>query len=89
MAKSLALEKKMRSRKITWLSSKNKKRRRNSSASRSKKSARNRNVLKLIVVLNSRRLSACVSKLRLLKRRPVAKRPKKSNACTKCKSRRS
>ena len=87
MVRSLVPEKKMRSRKITWLSSKNKKKRKNSSASRSKKSARNRNVLKLIVVLNLPRLNACVSKLRLLKRRPVAKQPKKSNACSKCKNR--
>ena len=89
MARSLALEKRMRSRKTTWLSSRNKKKRKSSSASKSKKSAKDRSVLKLSVVLNSPRLSACVSKLKLLKRRPVAKQRKKSNACSKCKNRKS
>ena len=89
MAKSLAPVKKVRNRKITWLLSKSKKKRKNSYASKSKKSARNKNVLKLIVVLNLPRLSACVSKLKLLKRRPVAKQQKKSNACFKCKNRKS
>ena len=89
MAKSLVLAKKMMSRKITWLSSKNKKKRKSSSASKSKKSAKNKKRHKLIVVLNSLRLSAFALKLRLLKRRPVAKQLMKNNACFRCKNRKS
>ena len=87
--RSPALQRKMMSRKTTLLSLRNKKKRRSNSVRRSKKSAKSRRLLRLSAEPNLLKLSACVSKLRLLKSWLVDRLKMRRSVSASCRRKRS